>query len=108
MTTIPRGGSVRLLVAVNGDPTTVRHVRAPFREANERTLRFNDEGRDGDEKAGDGLWTTTFEMPQAAPPAEYHFDVQAMDADFAVVETAAAVEGTIVVSVMKSKEAMLP
>ncbi|MCP4664674.1 MAG: hypothetical protein GY856_55530, partial [bacterium] len=97
--TIPRGGTVRLIVAIDGDPTTVRHVRARFREADDWTLHFNDEGRDGDEKASDGLWTTRFEMPQAVPPAKYHFDVEAKDTDFAVVGTAAAIEGAIVVSV---------
>ena len=96
---IPRGGTVRLSVAVDGDPATARHVRARFREADDRTLDLNDQGRDGDQKAGDSLRTTTFEMPQAAPPAEYQFDVQAMDTDFAVVGPAAGSEATIAVSV---------
>ena len=44
-------------------------------------FRLNDEGKSGDAKAGDNIWSYEVTVPYDAVPGVYHLDFTAYDSD---------------------------
>jgi len=59
----------------------VAEVTATVREHPNISLDLNDSGEEGDEVAGDGVWSFAFDIPYEASPGEYNWDFEAFDAD---------------------------
>jgi len=68
-----------LTVIFEGPKDQVISVKAVVREASHNRYVFNDNGRDGDKKANDNVWTGKLYVADA-PPGEYHLDIYAFDA----------------------------
>lgn len=99
--TLSPGQKGRVVVVLSGAKNKVGVVQAVVREYPEYTFRLNDEGRMGDEKAGDGVWTYEFPVPYDAPAQKYHVDIVIKDKDGKVIKLGEA-EGpaaTLVVEV---------
>jgi hypothetical protein len=73
------GDAATFIVVFTGAKNTVQSVSATVREYPEMTFPLNDSGIDGDEKAGDNLWSYQIEVPWEAPAQPYHFDLRALD-----------------------------
>lgn len=78
---ISMGQTTLLSVKVTDPQGVVKSVNAVVREYPSFSLDFNDAGQEGDEVAGDGIWSYTVEIPGMAPPGVYNFDFKACDAD---------------------------
>ena len=59
----------------------VAKVTATVREAPDNNLELNDSGQKGDKVAGDGVWSSAFDVPGGAPAGEYNWDFEAFDAN---------------------------
>ena len=59
----------------------VAEVTATVREYTPISLPLNDSGEEGDELAGDGVWSFAFRSPGEAGDGEYNWDFEAFDAD---------------------------
>ncbi len=75
------GETVKLTVVLNGSTKQVSRVIATVREAPEFSFSLTDGGKNGDEKAGDNIWTYALEVPYEADPGEYHLDISVRDED---------------------------
>ncbi len=95
------GQKGKLVVILSGAKKKVGSVVAVVREYPEYTVRLNDEGRMGDEKAGDGVWTYEFPVPYDAPAQDYHLDITIRDKDGNIIQVGQAKgpAATIVVKV---------
>jgi len=80
------GQKGRVVVILKGAKDKVGTVQAVVREYPEYTFRLNDEGRMGDEKAGDGVWTYEFPVPYDAPAQKYHVDIIIKDKEGNVIK----------------------
>jgi hypothetical protein len=80
---VDAGDTILLSVEFEGLKDDVWMVRASVREANnlDYTYMLNDEGKKGDEKAGDNIWSYQVQISANAPPGQFHFDFQALDKD---------------------------
>ena len=99
--TLSPGQKGKIIVVFKGAKGKVGVVQAVVREYPEYTIRLNDEGRMGDEKAGDGIWTYEFPVPYDAPAQKYHVDIIVKDKEGNVIKLGQA-EGpaaTVVVEV---------
>ncbi len=70
-----------LSVRVIDPQDVVAEVTATVREYTAISLPLNDSGEEGDEVAGDGVWSLAFEVPYEASAGEYNWDFEAFDAD---------------------------
>jgi len=75
------GKSSVLSVSIAGPRNKVKSVIATVREFPEMEVELFDDGEEGDEVAGDGIWSFRLEVPMTAPPGAYHFDIRAYAAD---------------------------
>jgi hypothetical protein len=75
------GDMMTVSVRIVDSKGVVESVTATVREAQEIRLYLNDKGEDGDETAGDGVWTFGMEVPYEAQPGVYHWDIEAFDAN---------------------------
>lgn len=76
---VKRGESAILTVRFEGLSNQVISVKAVVREAPQNIYVFNDNGRDGDDLAGDNVWTSRLDVALNADPGEYHLDIRAFD-----------------------------
>ena len=76
---VKRGESAILTVRFEGPSNQVISVKAVVREAPQNIYVFNDNGRNGDDLAGDNIWTTRLDVVLNADPGEYHLDIRAFD-----------------------------
>jgi hypothetical protein len=74
-----RGQSAMLTAMFDGQPDDIISVKAIVREAPHNFYVLNDEGRDGDEQAGDSKWTSAVNIVSDAVPGRYHLDIHAFD-----------------------------
>ncbi len=84
------GQKGKLVVVLSGAKKKVGSVVAVVREYPEYSVRLNDEGRMGDEKAGDGVWTYEFPVPYDAPAQDYHLDITIRDKDGNIIQVGQA------------------
>jgi hypothetical protein len=78
---ISTGETALLLVKFKGLKSHVLMVKASVREAVNANYILNDQGDDGDIKAGDDIWSCQVHIPQGTPAGKYHFDFHALDKD---------------------------
>jgi len=64
---------------VTGKLDTVGHVSAIPIVAPEFTMELKDDGKDPDQKAGDGIFTTTGDVPAEAEPGLYEIEFVVYD-----------------------------
>jgi len=76
---VKRGETSILTVMFEGHKDQIISVKAVVREASHNRYVFNDDGKDGDEKANDYVWTGKLEVVSDAVPGEYHLDIYAFD-----------------------------
>jgi len=80
-TELAPGDETKMFVVFKSSQKNVAQVTATVREASEIYYSFNDDGKEGDEKAGDNIWTCNVEVPWNAPAGNYHLDITAEDKD---------------------------
>ncbi len=73
------GDSARMTVEFTGKGLSVIKVFARVRENNRITYQFNDRGLNGDEIAGDRIWTGNLIVYPWMPPKTYHLVLEARD-----------------------------
>ena len=96
------GGVITVTVV---DPQgIVAVVTSTVREYEEIAYDLNDSGADGDEVAGDGVWTFAVEVPGGAPPGEYNWDFEAYDADGNLIKVTTETGETITLTAEASVE----
>lgn len=78
---VEAGETILLAVEFAGLKDRVLMVKALFREANNMNYILNDQGNNGDEKAGDNTWSYTVQIPANVPAGQFHFDFQCLDID---------------------------
>jgi hypothetical protein len=75
------GKKTKLFVIFKGPKNKVSEVIATVREAPGFNFPLNDKGEDGDEKAGDNVWSREVTVPLEAPADTYHLEILANDKD---------------------------
>jgi hypothetical protein len=75
------GEKVKIVVEFKGPKNKVSEVVATVQEAPNFRFSLNDQGENGDEKAGDNIWTSEGTVPMDAPANTYHLDILAKDMD---------------------------
>ncbi len=78
---VEAGDTILLAVEFAGLKDRVLTAKASFREANNMNYILNDQGNNGDEKAGDNTWSYTVQIPADVPAGQFHFDFQCLDID---------------------------
>ena len=73
------GKSSILRVNISDPRDIVNSVVATIREVPEMEIKMYDDGLEGDETAGDGVWSFRLDVPPTAAPGTYHFDIRAYD-----------------------------
>ena len=76
---VAAGNNTKISVVVTGSKNKVGKVIATVRENPDLFFTLNDSGQDGDEKAGDNIWTYVATVPYDAPAAKYHLDIRLSD-----------------------------
>ncbi|NIM13651.1 MAG: hypothetical protein GTO45_16155 [Candidatus Aminicenantes bacterium] len=78
---VEAGDTILLSVEFAGLKDHVLMVKASVREANNMNYILNNEGNNGDQKAGDNIWSCTVEIPANVPAGQFHFDFQCLNID---------------------------
>ncbi len=76
---VEAGSTTTIMMVIKGPKNKIAKVIATVRENPDIFFTLNDEGKDGDEKAGDNIWTYTATVPYDAPPLVYNLDFSAYD-----------------------------
>ena len=93
-TEVEAGDSVMLTVVFEGSDKDVMTVQANFREANNLYYVLNNDGDNGDETAGDNVWSVKGRIPSDLRSDEFHIDFRALDKDLnAIYLTGTVKEG---------------
>lgn len=79
------GEKGKLLVTFRGPSSKIESVQATVRENPEMSFQLNDEGKSGDQEAGDKIWSYEVTVPYDATPGLYHLDFTALDVDGEVI-----------------------
>jgi len=99
------GDDVKYSVVLNGSPDKVAEIKVTVREHPELVFDLYNNGEEGDEKAGDNIWTYQSQIPWEAPANTYHLDLCVRDAEGKEIITkgfehqSTGRSGTIVVTV---------
>ena len=73
------GEDVTFMVKVSGPMQNIKDISVTVREYPEMVVELNDIGEEGDEKAGDGMWSRKITIPWNADSGTYHLEVTAID-----------------------------
>jgi len=73
------GKNSTIFVILTGAKEKVSKIVVTVREAPDMYFSLNDNGNDGDEKAGDNTWSYEVMVPWEAEPCKYHLDVSVYD-----------------------------
>ncbi len=76
---VEAGNTMLIFVEFSELKDQVLLVKASFREANDVNFILNDEGKNGDVKAGDNIWSCAIEIPFVVPSGQFHFDFHCID-----------------------------
>ncbi len=87
-----RGSMVKLLVVPEGKVEDIFMLKGYIREAPHLQYLFHDDGKNGDEKQNDNVWTSLLEVFSDATPGTYHVDIQAIDTDWNPIYRTATVK----------------
>ena len=80
-TEVNAGDNAKIMVQFKGPKDQLKSVVATVRENPDIYFPLNDSGKNGDEKAGDNIWTHIATVPVEAPAAVYNLDISAKDMD---------------------------
>jgi len=75
------GEDIKIHVVLKGSKDKTGNVVVTVREYPEILISLNDNGDNGDEKAGDNIWSFKFPIPWDAPAGIYHLDISVQDKD---------------------------
>jgi hypothetical protein len=75
------GENVKIMVKFKGPKNRVSEVVATVRDAPNFVFPLNDNGQNGDDKAGDNIWSSEQTVPYNAPANTYYLDILAKDTD---------------------------
>ena len=75
------GDNIMLSVTFEGLTDHVLVVKALLREANNTNYVLNDQGYNGDEIAGDNIWSSSMRVPNWVPTGQFHFDFLCLNTD---------------------------
>lgn len=73
------GEKIKFMVIFEGPKGKVSEVVATVRDAPDFSFSLNDMGENGDEKAGDNIWSSEQTVPFNAPSNTYYLDILAKD-----------------------------
>ena len=73
------GGEAKIFVVLKGSTDKVSKIIATVREATDMYFPLNNKGEDGDEKAGDNIWSYEVIVPWEADAGTYHLDFSVYD-----------------------------
>lgn len=73
------GDNAKIFVMLKGAKDKAVKIVAVVREAPDMSFALNNEGKNGDEKAGDHIWTTEVVVPWQANAGIYHLDFSVYD-----------------------------
>jgi len=73
------GKSCTLQTSIADRHGIIDSVIAVVREFPELEIELFDDGLEGDELAGDGIWSCRLDVPATATPGTYHFEIRAYD-----------------------------
>lgn len=79
-------------------------VTATVREYAEIALDLEDNGAEGDQVAGDGVWTVAVEVPGGAPPGQYTWGFEAYDTGGNLIKVTTETGETITLTAEASVE----
>ncbi|UCE05872.1 MAG: hypothetical protein JSW07_20150 [bacterium] len=75
------GDDAKIFVVLKASKSKVASVVATVREVPDFSFSLNNEGKDGDEKAGDNVWSYQVMVPWEADAGIYHLDISVRDKD---------------------------
>lgn len=87
------GDEAMIFVVVKGSTSKISKIVATVREAPDMYFTLNDNGKDGDEKAGDKTWSYQVIVPWEADPGVYHLDFSFYDKDGKLIVTRSMKQG---------------
>jgi len=73
------GDNATIFVVLKGSANKVSKIIATVREATDLYFPLNDEGKEGDKKAGDNIWSSQVVVPWEADSGIYHLDFSVYD-----------------------------
>jgi len=73
------GEEAKIYVVLKGSTDKVSKIIATVREATDMYFSLNDEGKEGDEKRGDNIWSYQVVVPWQADAGSYHLDFSVYD-----------------------------
>jgi hypothetical protein len=76
---VTAGEDAKFSVLMKGSKDKVTSVIIIVREYPEFTFSLYDNGENGDEMAGDNIWSFKYTIPNDAPPDLYHLDICVKD-----------------------------
>ncbi|MFO7891859.1 MAG: hypothetical protein R6V04_16155 [bacterium] len=76
---VSAGDEVVSYVTLNKYSDQVASVKATVREYPEYSFTLNNDGEEGDEEAGDNIWSKKMAIPWNAPAQTYHLDISILD-----------------------------
>ena len=79
------GDEVTSYVTLNKASDNIETVKGTVREYPEFSAEFNNDGTDGDEKAGDNVWSKKMNIPYDAPSRTFHLDITVLDKEGNVI-----------------------
>ncbi len=74
-------------VRLNKFSDEVETVKATLREYPQYSVKFSNDGTDGDEKANDNIWSKKVNIPYNAPSQTFHLDIVVLDKEGNVIAT---------------------
>jgi len=81
------GEEAKIFVVLKGPKDKAASVTATVRKYTDYSFSLNDDGVNGDEKAGDNIWTYKITIPWEAPADTYHIDISVRDNEGHVIIT---------------------
>ncbi|MBS3770215.1 MAG: hypothetical protein V5A59_01890 [Bacteroidales bacterium] len=81
------GDEVVARVTLNKFSEKVETVKGKVREYPQYSFTFNNNGEDGDEKAGDNIWSRKMDIPYNAPSQTFHLDITVLDKEGNIIAT---------------------
>jgi len=73
------GDNAKVFVVLKGATAKVSKIIATVRESTDMYFPLNDDGKDGDKKAGDNIWSYEVVVPWEAYAGTYHVDFSVYD-----------------------------
>ena len=73
------GDKVMFKIVVEDSEGVIDNIKSTWQRDSNFQVELNDKGEKGDKVAGDGVWSSTFNVPWNAPANVYYWDFTAHD-----------------------------